>query len=191
MIYAIKSTIFLDIRPCNPLSVSRRFGGTSRLYLQGRKSKFNKKLACKQMATLVSCWTYCWRKLHADCWSESGRGGNPMGQGPGSKADVEESPSRVLEWPLSLCLQCVVGRCHAEESPMSSTREFLLDCFLQTAKLLTIAFSSDGQVPLKQFIIPSISRQMPPRARSVTSKLPCLKRANHFCAVLQATESSP
>jgi hypothetical protein len=34
---------------------------------------------------------------------------------------------------------------------MSSTREFLLDCFLQTAKLLTMAFSSDGEVPLKQF----------------------------------------
>jgi hypothetical protein len=36
---------------------------------------------------------------------------------------------------------------------MSSTRAFLLDCFLQTAKLSTTAFSSDAQVPLKQFII--------------------------------------
>jgi hypothetical protein len=36
---------------------------------------------------------------------------------------------------------------------MSSTRAFLLECFLQTAKLLTIEFSSDGQVPLKQFIM--------------------------------------
>jgi hypothetical protein len=47
---------------------------------------------------------------------------------------------------------------------MSSTRAFLLDCFLQAAKLLTIAFSLDGQVPLKQFvmewIISSISHQM-------------------------------
>jgi hypothetical protein len=53
---------------------------------------------------------------------------------------------------------------------MSSTWAFVLDCFLQTVKLLTIAFSSDGQVPLKQFIMdnPSISYQMPPRARSVT-----------------------
>jgi hypothetical protein len=47
---------------------------------------------------------------------ESGRGGNPMGQGPESGVDVEESPSRVPEWPLSSCLQCVVGRCNAEES---------------------------------------------------------------------------
>jgi hypothetical protein len=36
---------------------------------------------------------------------------------------------------------------------MSSTRTFLLDCFLQTAKLLTTAFSSNSQVPLKQSII--------------------------------------
>jgi hypothetical protein len=35
---------------------------------------------------------------------------NPMGQGPESRADVEESPSRVHEWPLSSCLQCVCGR---------------------------------------------------------------------------------
>jgi hypothetical protein len=26
------------------------------------------------------------------------------------------NPSRVPEWPLSSYLQCVVGRCHAEES---------------------------------------------------------------------------
>jgi hypothetical protein len=36
---------------------------------------------------------------------------------------------------------------------MSSTRAFLLECFLQTAQLLTKAFSGDGQVPLKQFIM--------------------------------------
>jgi hypothetical protein len=35
---------------------------------------------------------------------EGGRGGNLMGQGPESRADVEESLSRVPEWPLSsLC----------------------------------------------------------------------------------------
>jgi hypothetical protein len=39
-----------------------------------------------------------------------------MGQGLESRVDVEESPSRVPEWPLSSCLRCVVGRCHAEES---------------------------------------------------------------------------
>jgi hypothetical protein len=39
-----------------------------------------------------------------------------MGQDPESRVDVKEFPSRVPEWPLSSCLQCVVGRCHAEES---------------------------------------------------------------------------
>jgi hypothetical protein len=39
-----------------------------------------------------------------------------MGQDPESRADVEESPSQIPEWPLSSCSQCVVGRCHAEES---------------------------------------------------------------------------
>jgi hypothetical protein len=51
-----------------------------------------------------------------DCWRESSIGGNPMGQSLESRADVEESPSQVPEWPLSACLQCEVGRCHAEES---------------------------------------------------------------------------
>jgi hypothetical protein len=36
---------------------------------------------------------------------------------------------------------------------MLLTQASLLDCFLQAAKLLTIVFSSDGQVPLKQFIM--------------------------------------
>jgi hypothetical protein len=39
-----------------------------------------------------------------------------MEKGPESRADVEESPNRVTEWPLSSCLQCVAGRCHAEAS---------------------------------------------------------------------------
>jgi hypothetical protein len=32
-----KSTIFWDITPCSLLSVNRRFGGTYRLHLQGRR----------------------------------------------------------------------------------------------------------------------------------------------------------
>jgi hypothetical protein len=39
-----------------------------------------------------------------------------MGQGPESRAKVEESPNLVPEWPLSSCLQFMVWRCHAEES---------------------------------------------------------------------------
>jgi hypothetical protein len=33
----MKCTIFWDIMPCSPLKVNRRFGGTYRLHLQGRK----------------------------------------------------------------------------------------------------------------------------------------------------------
>jgi hypothetical protein len=81
---------------------------------------------------------------------------------------------------------------------MSSTRAFLLECFLQTAKLLTIAFNSDGQVSLKQFIMDNplnilsdAQHGRPDRGVSLMLKLPCLKRANHFGAVLSAIESSP
>jgi hypothetical protein len=37
----MKSTIFWDITPCSPLNVDRRFGGTYRLHLQGRKHKLS------------------------------------------------------------------------------------------------------------------------------------------------------
>jgi hypothetical protein len=33
----MKSPIFWDIRPCGPSKVNRRFGGTYRLHLQGRR----------------------------------------------------------------------------------------------------------------------------------------------------------
>jgi hypothetical protein len=85
---------------------------------------------------------------------ERGRGDNPLEQDPESRVDVDESPSRVPEWPLSSCLQRVwSGVVTLKNHSMTSTRAFLLDCFPQTAKLLTIAFSGDGQVPLKQFIM--------------------------------------
>jgi hypothetical protein len=47
----MKSTLFCDIMPCSPLSVNRRIGGTYRLHLQGRKNKFSKKPAWKQVDT--------------------------------------------------------------------------------------------------------------------------------------------
>jgi hypothetical protein len=74
---------------------------------------------------------------------------------------------------------------------MSSTRAFLLDFFLQTAKLLTTAFSSDGQVPLEQFIMdnplhipPDAQHDRPEGGVTLVSQLPFLKRANNFWAVL-------
>jgi hypothetical protein len=46
----LKSINFWDITPCSPLSVNRRFGGTFRLHIQGRRNKFSKKPASKQVA---------------------------------------------------------------------------------------------------------------------------------------------
>jgi hypothetical protein len=43
----------------------------------------------------------------------------------------------------------------------------LLDFFLQTAKLLSTAFSSDSQVPLKQFIMDNPLHIPPDAALSV------------------------
>jgi hypothetical protein len=43
----MKSTVFWDITPCSPLSVSRRFGGTYRLHREGRKNKLSKKAGGK------------------------------------------------------------------------------------------------------------------------------------------------
>jgi hypothetical protein len=45
----MKSIIFWNMTPCSPLSVNRRFGGTCRLNLQGRRNKFSKKPASKQV----------------------------------------------------------------------------------------------------------------------------------------------
>jgi hypothetical protein len=53
---------------------------------------------------------------------ENGRGGNPMGKGPESRVDVDESPSRVPEWPL-----CSVwsGVFMLKSHSMSPTRAFV------------------------------------------------------------------
>jgi hypothetical protein len=62
---------------------------------------------------------------------------------------------------------------------------------------LTVAFSSDCQVPLKQFIIndplhipPDTQHGGPERGVPLMSKLPCLKRTIHFWAVLSVIGSS-
>jgi hypothetical protein len=74
---------------------------------------------------------------------------------------------------------------------MPSTWGGFLNCFLQMAKLLTIAFSIDGQVSLKQFHIPRDAQHgCPEGGVSLISKSPWLKPENHFWAVLSAIESS-
>jgi hypothetical protein len=46
----MKSVIVWDIKRCSPISVNRRFGGTYRLHLQGKKNSFSKELATDYMA---------------------------------------------------------------------------------------------------------------------------------------------
>jgi hypothetical protein len=38
----MESIFFWDMTPCSPLSFNRRFGGTYRLHLQGRRNMFSK-----------------------------------------------------------------------------------------------------------------------------------------------------
>jgi hypothetical protein len=47
----MNSIIFWGMIQCSPLSFNRRFGGTYRLHLQGRRNRFRKS-ASKQVATL-------------------------------------------------------------------------------------------------------------------------------------------
>jgi hypothetical protein len=51
LVWRKKSIIFWDMTPCSPLGVNRRFGGTYRLHLQGRRNRFGKKLSSKQVAS--------------------------------------------------------------------------------------------------------------------------------------------
>jgi hypothetical protein len=50
----MKSTVFRDITPCNPLKTNRRFRETYRLHLQSRISR----VGLPSASTLVTCWAY-------------------------------------------------------------------------------------------------------------------------------------
>jgi hypothetical protein len=52
----MKSTIFWDITPCSLLSVNRRFGGTYRLHLQGRRNTFFRVEEIRSRNHLLACW---------------------------------------------------------------------------------------------------------------------------------------
>jgi hypothetical protein len=53
-----KSSIFWEIRPCSPLIVNGRFGGTYRLHLHGRKYA-KQEASMKQVASRL-CWFLAW-----------------------------------------------------------------------------------------------------------------------------------
>jgi hypothetical protein len=66
----MKSTIFWDITPCSLLKVNRRFGGTYRLHLQGRRTSRASNLP--PAFTLVSCSVHSSTlKMEAICSSET------------------------------------------------------------------------------------------------------------------------
>jgi hypothetical protein len=69
----MKSTIFGDITPCSPLKVNRRFRGTFRLHLQGRRiSRGRSQRERWQVETLVFCSAYfSTLKMEAICSSET------------------------------------------------------------------------------------------------------------------------
>jgi hypothetical protein len=69
--FLFKNTIFWDITPCRPLKVYRRFGGTYRLYLQGRRIS-RASSGFPPAFTLVSCSAYSSTlKIEAICSSET------------------------------------------------------------------------------------------------------------------------
>jgi hypothetical protein len=60
-IYTLPSTIFWDIKQCNPLKVNRRFWGTYRLQLQGRISRARYHLLLRwYFVRLIRPWR--WRR---------------------------------------------------------------------------------------------------------------------------------
>jgi hypothetical protein len=68
----MKSTISWDVMSCSLLNVNLRFGGTYRLHLQGRKNKFGKKPAFKQVASwFLAGLIFLTLKMEAVCSSET------------------------------------------------------------------------------------------------------------------------
>jgi hypothetical protein len=66
----MRSSIFWDITPCSPLSVNRRFGGTYRLHLQGRRIS-RALLAIFSHACFFAHLIFFTLKMEAICSSET------------------------------------------------------------------------------------------------------------------------
>jgi hypothetical protein len=71
----MKGIIFWDISPCSPLSFNRRFGGTYRLHLQGRRNTFSKGTGKQAGVTCLLLFfaelIYFTLKMEAICSSET------------------------------------------------------------------------------------------------------------------------
>jgi hypothetical protein len=62
----MKSTIFGDITPCSPLSVSRRLGGTYRLHLQGRMPLASRWFLAQIIFSTVKMEAICSSEMSVD-----------------------------------------------------------------------------------------------------------------------------
>jgi hypothetical protein len=64
-----KSSVFWDITPCSPLSVNRRFGGSYRLHLQGRKisqARNRCQAGSKENSGLLKTEATCFSEMSVD-----------------------------------------------------------------------------------------------------------------------------
>jgi hypothetical protein len=58
----MKRTVFWDITTCNPLKVNRRFGGTYRLYVQGRRIRRARNLLSRRYFAPLILRPWRWRR---------------------------------------------------------------------------------------------------------------------------------
>jgi hypothetical protein len=63
----LKSSIFWDITPCSPLKVNRRFGGTCRLHIQGRRISQARNMLLRNVGWLSTDYT----ALYLRRWNSS------------------------------------------------------------------------------------------------------------------------
>jgi hypothetical protein len=63
----MKSSVLWGITPCSPLKVNRRFGGTCRLHLQGRRTS-KQETNVKQVASRVILCNPKFRQVDCSAW---------------------------------------------------------------------------------------------------------------------------
>jgi hypothetical protein len=66
----MKSIIFWDITPCSPLKVGRRFGGTYRLHLRGRRvsrSRYQREIKGQAEANVCVVHESEWTRFPVAC----------------------------------------------------------------------------------------------------------------------------
>jgi hypothetical protein len=100
----MKSIIFWGVTPCSLLRCNRRFGGTYRLHLQGRR-KFQRKPASKQVASSI----YMLELFSTQCHNFEWCAGRKMEDSP-STVIAEFSQTGETNYRFSLCYEmCLIA----------------------------------------------------------------------------------